>query len=79
MQAKELVFAGATWMATENDKYVRGVYLRQGSPPDEVCKQSKYYRPGCLHSSKAVRPTSGFGIVFALYYFVRLLITVAAC
>ncbi|XP_036363185.1 uncharacterized protein C56G2.4-like [Octopus sinensis] len=79
VQAKDLVFAGATWMAIENDKYVRGVYLRQGSPPDEVCKQSKYYQPGCLDSSEAVRPTSGHGIIFAFYYFLLLLVTVVTC
>lgn len=47
------MFAGATWMVSNNDEYVQGVYLRQGSSPDEVCANSRSYHPGCLQDNVA--------------------------
>lgn len=53
VQKYHLVFAGATWMVSNNDEYVQGVYLRQGSSPDEVCANSRSYHPGCLQNNIA--------------------------
>ncbi|GAB1609560.1 hypothetical protein Ahia01_001241800 [Argonauta hians] len=77
IQSRGLVFAGANWMVTQNDKYVRGVYLSQGSSPDEVCKGAKHYRPGCSDTASLIPPATGVFIV--LHCFIVFLIKDIIC